>query len=47
LIVGEELETKHRVIGLGSISNEERRFTIVGTISSMVQVEEDVVDLNE
>jgi hypothetical protein len=34
LIVGEELETKHRLIGLGSISNEERRFTIVGTISS-------------
>ncbi len=28
------MEIEHKLIGLGSISNEKRRFTIVGTISS-------------
>jgi len=34
LIVEEEIKIEHRLTGLGSTSNEERRFTIVGTISS-------------
>ncbi len=34
LIVEEELEIEHKSIGLGSTSNEERKFTIVDTISS-------------
>ncbi len=34
LIVEEEIEIEHRLTGLGSTSNEEKRFTIVGTISS-------------
>jgi hypothetical protein len=33
--IGEELEIEPKMIGLGSTSNEERRFTIVGTMSSI------------